>query len=61
MAQRFEDNPTAAYLEAISNAMKAGDMPAAADLVEKLATFDPKAAEAIMDLVSALKELTGRQ
>lgn len=58
-SDRFADNPTASYLEAISNAMKAGDMEAAVVLLTKLATFDPDAAQAVMDLVETLKELTG--
>jgi len=56
--ERFEDNPTAMYLEAIANAMKAGDLRAAADLMEKLATFDPEAAEALTNLIKTLAELT---
>lgn len=56
-AQRFEDNPTAMYLEAIANALKAGDMKAAADMTEKLATFDPEAAQALLDMVAVAAEL----
>lgn len=52
-----EDNPTAMYLEAISNALKAGDMKAAADMLEKLATFDPEAAEAVVGMVKTLSEI----
>lgn len=59
MSNRFEDNPTAVYLEAISNAIKAGDMQAAADLTEKLATFDPEAAQALVDFVGVVKRITG--
>lgn len=57
MADRFEDSPTAVYLEAIANALKAGDMQAAADMTKKLATFDPEAAQALLDFVSIAKEL----